>query len=76
MTHLTRREASTLFLLLLTPCLLVGCPPKGRVDVYETTASEEDSPKVLMTALMQFSDEVPDRLIQDLDELPMIKSKI
>lgn len=55
-------------------CLLVGCPSssKGRVNVYDTTASETDSPKVFLVALMKFSDEVPGRLIQDLDELPLI----
>ncbi len=57
--------------------LMVGCPPKGtsagRVDPTTTTDAERGSRKVLPVALMEFSDEVPRQLAQDLADLPIIR---
>lgn len=58
---------------------LIGCdspPPgrsSGRVDPAYTTRSERQSPKVLPAALMEFSDQVPQELIQDLVDIPVIR---
>lgn len=56
---------------------MVGCPPKGtsagRVDPTTTTDADRGSRKVLPVALMEFSDEVPRQLAQDLADLPIVR---
>jgi len=44
----------------------------GRVGVTATTSAERRSPKVLPAALIEFSDQAPARLIEDLRHLPEI----
>ena len=52
----------------------LGCSgPRGRVDPYETTRAEKGSSQVLPVALLEFADQVPERLTQDLYDLPMIR---
>lgn len=46
---------------------------RGRLDPYETTKQEKRSDQVSTTALLEFSDQVPDRLIQDLYDLPIVR---
>lgn len=59
--------------------VLAGCdnPPRGkasgRVDITTTTAEERDSQKLLPVALIEFSDQVPAKLFQELSVLPQIK---
>lgn len=59
--------------LILTAC---DSPPRGdtggRVGVSETTASEAESRQVLPSALIEFSDQLPQRLIQDLQNVPRL----
>jgi hypothetical protein len=57
-------------LLVITAC---DTTKRGRLDPYETTREEARSDKVSTTALLEFSDQVPDRLIQDLYDLPIIR---
>ena len=67
-----RRFALMLALAALLPTL--GCAgPRGRVDPYETTRAEKESQGVLPVALLEFADQVPQRLTQDLYDLPMIR---
>ena len=51
---------------------LTGCAKQhhGRVDPYETTYPETRSDRILPVALLEFSDQVPQRLIADLRQLP------
>ena len=63
----------TALLLLSATLVSLGCSgPRGRVDPYETTRAEKDSEQVLPVALLEFADQVPERLTQDLYDLPMI----
>jgi len=58
---------------------LAGChhPPQGRragrIDPYQTTHAEAASQKVLPVALTEFSDQVAQRVAQDLAEIPEIR---
>lgn len=71
----TRRTALTgVFLLALA---LAGCeaiPPAGsrggRVEVTDTTAAEQNSRQVLPTALIEFSDQVTQQLVEDMRQIP------
>lgn len=56
---------------------LLGCsaiPPSGsrsgRVDVTDTTPAEANSPQVLPTALVEFSDQVTQQLVADMKQVP------
>lgn len=67
---------------LVLTCLAVltsgvaGCSTeRGRIDTYKTTDNEKRSDQVLTTALLEFSDQVPERLIQDLYELPEVSDQ-
>ncbi len=55
--------------------LLPGCEStqRGRIDVYETTEAETYSDRVLPVALTEFSDQVPQRLIADLGQIPQLR---
>lgn len=60
--------------------LLAGCnrPPigerSGRLDPYDTTGGETGSLRVLPVALTEFSDQVAQRLAQDLAHIPQIRN--
>ena len=57
--------------------LVLGCAPErtGRIDPYETTYPETRSARVLPVALLEFSDQVPERLIADLEQIPEITQR-
>lgn len=57
--------------------VIAGCssiPPSGsrngRVDVSDTTAAEANSRQVLPTALVEFSDQVTQQLVADMQQIP------
>lgn len=57
--------------------MLTGCssiPPtgsrSGRVEVTDTTAAEANSRQVLPTALVEFSDQVTQQLVADMQQIP------
>ena len=59
----------TVLLIAITALLvpLAGCEKRtGRIPVSETTQSEKDHAKVLPVALIEFSDQVPQELVQEL----------
>lgn len=56
-----------------TGVLLTGCAKEtGRIPVSETTPAERDAAKVLPVALIEFSDQVPQHLCQQLAGTPHI----
>ena len=61
----------------LSSLMLWGCASQhhGRVDPYETTYPETRSDRVLPVALLEFSDQVPQQLINDLKQLPEIAGR-
>lgn len=66
-------RSAVVALTLAATLVAVGCSsPRGRLDTQETTKGEKSDPAVLMTALLEFADQVPERLIQDLYEDPDI----
>ena len=74
----TYRTIQAVRFLLAGMLLAAGCssPPKGisggRVDIARTTSAERDSAKVLPAALVEFSDQVAQRVVQDLAGIPEI----
>lgn len=60
-------------LILIALLLLPGCGNDGRrIGISETTQAELKSEKVLPVALIEFSDQAPRRLIEELASLPII----
>ncbi len=77
---MTNRFAPLCVLTILVGLLAVsGCdtPPvghrSGRVDTSVTTDAEVRSTRVLPVALLEFSDQVPQALVQDLADIPAIQ---
>jgi hypothetical protein len=68
-----RLPASLLVSLALVSALAACNQGKGRIDPYSTTKEEKAEEKVLTTALLEFSDQVPEVLIQNLYDLPQIR---
>jgi len=70
------RSLPACLLLLLTATLLMtlGCrsEPRGRIEVQEATRAERESGLIQPTALIEFSDEVPRALVQDLSNSPKL----
>ena len=56
------------------PLVVLGCrsEPGGRIDLSQTTYAERKSGLVLPETLIEFSDQVPQRLIRDLEGIPEI----
>lgn len=52
---------------------LPGCEKGGRIDLGQTTEAERESNRILPTALIEFSDQAPRRLVGDLATLPVIE---
>lgn len=71
MLRLPRRAWLALPLLTLTAC---NAPPKGeqtrRVETTDTTKAERRSPLVQPAALVEFSDQAAQQLVEDLVDLP------
>jgi PBP1b-binding outer membrane lipoprotein LpoB len=61
-------------LLLIATLLTLGCKtePRGRIEVQEATQAERESGLIQPTALIEFSDEVPRALVQDLYSSPKL----
>ena len=73
------RCAMLLPLALVLAIALAACdsPPRGdtagRMGATDTHEAEAASPEILPAALIEFSDQVPRRLAQDLAELPRLR---
>ncbi|HEX7008842.1 MAG TPA: hypothetical protein VF184_02605, partial [Phycisphaeraceae bacterium] len=58
--------------------VLAGCqPPKGqssgRIGISDTAEPEYRRSAVLPVVLVEFSDQFPQRLVQDLDDVPQLR---
>lgn len=62
-------------IVLTAPVAAVGCrsEPGGRIDLSRTTHAERQSGQVLPEALIEFSDQVPQRLVADLGDVPEVR---
>jgi hypothetical protein len=60
---------------LLATVALAGCQynETGRIGTTDTTRAEVESPKILPTALIEFSDQAPRELISDLRNTPRLR---
>lgn len=78
-TPRTALRGAAMPVLLVVPSLLLtpACGPErtGRIDPYETTYPETRSARVLPVALLEFSDQVPERLIADLQQIPTLTQR-
>lgn len=54
-------------------CSTLGCETAGRIDPSVTTDAELRSSQVLPVALVEFSDWVPQQLVKDLVDIPLIR---
>lgn len=65
----------TPFALLIALLMIAGCQSDdyaGRIPISTTTPAEAHSAKILPTALIEFSDQVPRKIVEDLNNLPII----
>lgn len=66
-------KTTTTLLLTTAMLLMLGCnEPRGRIEVQETTRAERESGLIQPTSLIEFSDQVPRALVQDLNTSPKL----
>jgi hypothetical protein len=63
---------SAMFAVVAAMLLLTACEGGGRVDTYGTTDAERSDPRIQTTALLEFSDQFTQRLVQQLATIPEI----